>query len=250
MPILFGVGAVLLIVVLIGWLRDSAERRRANGLRKQIEQLGFEFSKEGDNQIVKGPSRFLLFSQGISAETRYVMRRPATEPDDAPDLALFEYIFTVPFGRYYQNWIQTIARLAVPSFSLPTFSVMPQAVFDALATRTRDKELRERLLESPGLKFDGHPEFTEQHHVQAYDRTAVQALITDELIDFFEHHDRLCMEASETTVLLYRFDTLTKAAELPAFIDEAEEALRLLEASQREIDRQTSDTANEPALPG
>ena len=255
MPILVAVGAVLLIVVLIGWLRDSAERRRANGLRKRAEQLGFMFSKEGDNQIVKSPSRFLLFSQGVSAETRYVMRHPGTEEaaavqNNAPDLALFEYVFTVPFGRYYQNWIQTIARLAVPTFSLPTFSVMPQAVFDALATRTRDKELRERLLGTAGLKFAEHPSFAEKHHVQAYDRVAVQALITDELIGFFERHDRLCMEASDTTVLLYRFDTLTKAADLPAFIDEAEEALRLLEASQREIDRQTSDTANEPALPG
>ncbi len=127
---------------------------------------------------------------------------------------------------------------------------MPQTVFDALATRTRDKELRERLLGTAGLKFAEHPKFTEEHHVQAYDRAAVQALITDELIDFFEHHDRLCMEASETTVLLYRFDTLTKAADLQTLIDEAEEALELLEASQRALDRQPSESANEPATAG
>ncbi len=78
MPILVAVGAILLLALLIGWVRESAERRRANGLRKRAEQLGFEFSKEGDNQIVKAPSRFLLFSQGVSAETRYVMRHPGT----------------------------------------------------------------------------------------------------------------------------------------------------------------------------
>ncbi len=153
---------------------------------------------------------------------------PTPADDEAPRIAAFEYAFNVPFGRYTQSWRQTVIQLISPTLALPDFSVMPNFVFEALATKARDEKVREHALSSSTLKLDNAPALTEETHIQAPNREAVRPLFTDALIRFFADHPDLCVEAGENTLILYRFDELTPADKLSAFIDEAYELHRIL----------------------
>lgn len=229
MQLILGLAVVIAIILLIGWLQDNKERRRVTSLREAAERLGFDFRQDEDAAVLRQTVPFLIFYQGVSSTAHNVMLSPPNPTDDeAPRIAAFEYAFNVPFGRYTQSWRQTVIQLLSPTLSLPAFSVMPNVVFEALATKARDEKVREHALSSPTLKLDNAPTLTEESHIQAPDRAAVEPLFTNALIRFFEDHPDLCVEAGDNTLILYRFDELTPADKLSAFIDEAYELHRIL----------------------
>lgn len=244
MPVLIGVGVLLLIVLSINGFHELKERRRRGRLRKQAELMGYSFNEAGEARLLELPADFLLFAQGMPVAPRNALRRPWAPPAEdgqlAPELSIFEYTFNVRFGRYLQSWRQTVVRLQAEGMSLPTFSVMPQRVFDALATRARDPELREKVLGTAQIKLPAYPTFTERIHIHGYDRLAVQSLFGDDLVAIFDNDALLCLEASGSMLVLYTFDKVAKAEELPALAEHAMRVFALLQpraavAPQEEI---------------
>jgi hypothetical protein len=234
MQLIIGVAALIVIVLIIGWLQDNKERQRIARVRREAERLELEFREEGDPGVLRETVPFLLFYQGTSSAIRNVMlaeRRVGHE--DGPDLAAFEYAFYVPYGRHVQCWRQTVIQLISTSLFLPDFSAMPHPVFEALATKARDEKVRELALTTPRVSFDDRPEFAEQTLVHGSDRERVRALFSDALIRYFKDRPGLCVEAGERVLILYRFDDLKPADGLAGFLDDAYELHRLLkEASQ------------------
>jgi hypothetical protein len=234
MPVIIGLLVVVVVVLVIGWIQDQRENRRVARLRSAAEGLGYEFREEEDASLLSQTVPFLLFHQGVSSAARNVVLTGFTASDDeAPRVAAFEYGFDVPYGRYVQRWRQTVIQVISPSLSLPAFSVMPHPVFEALAKKTNDERLRELALSSGPLAFDDAGLFTEQSHVYGLDRARIRSLFTEALIGFFEAHPDLCVEAGDSSVILYRFEKLTSADELPTFLDTARELHQhLKEASE------------------
>lgn len=234
MPLLIGVGVLLLFVLLVNGLQELKDRRRRVSLRQQAEAMGYSFAEEGDPRLLNLPADFLLFAQGVAVPPKNVMQKPWTAPAEdgqrAPDVAVFEYTFNVRFGRYLQSWRQTVVRMTSDALALPSFSVMPQRVFDALATRARDAELREKVLGVPPVKLPQYPSFAERTHVHGYDRLAVQALFDDALVALFDNDPTLCLEAGGPIMVLYSFDKVAKADELPGLVAQAADAYALLQA--------------------
>jgi hypothetical protein len=234
MPLLIGVGVLLLFVLLVNGVQDLKDKRRNASLRRQAEAMGFTYSEDGDPRLLALPAGFLLFAQGVPSGTKNAIQRPWSAPTEAgyaaPELAVFEYGFNVRFGRYLQNWRQTVVRISSDTLTLPAFSVMPQRVFEALATRARDPELREMVLGSPQIKLPQYPSFAERTHIHGYDRLAVQALFDDPLVALFDSNATLCLEASGSVVVLYAFDKVAKADELPGLVTQANEVLAMLQA--------------------
>ena len=240
MPLIIAIGAVLLLALIVNWLQDRAEQRRKGRLKDQADAIGFRYSEEGDPRLLNQTAGFLLFAQGVTRQTRNAMLGEQASPPSegttgtpgraAADVAISEYVFSVPAGRFMQNWRQTVVRLSSPSLSLPSFAVMPHAVFDALAAGARDKEMREQLVGSAGIVFNDHPKFKSQSHVMGFDRQQIRNLLSDDLIAFYEAHPSLCTEGGDTTLIFYIFDEMITAEDVPTFLSEALEAYGMLKA--------------------
>jgi hypothetical protein len=205
------------------------ERGRIRQLEKQAEALGFSFSKEGDARIYDQAHRFVLFSQGRTGKMRNLMQGQWEAPGDGAagetvDIALFEYIFTTPYGRYTELWRQTVLRIHDEELDLPTFSITPEPIFNAMLENAREPELRERLVGTAGLDFKEHPTFEEAMHVQGPDRTAIRPLFSDAVIALYEEAEVLCTEGSGPYLLIYRYDNLIAPKEIPAFVAQARTA--------------------------
>lgn len=231
MPLLIIVGGVILVVLVVGWIQNLRLKHHTRQLARVAEVLGFAFSEEGDPKLYGQAHRFLLFSQGRTGKIKNLMqgRRPVPgKPGDTVDVAVFEYTFTTPYGRYVENWRQTVVRIHDPEMDLPTFSLTPEAIFNAMLENAKDPDLRERLVGTAGLSFPQHPDFEEATHVQGPDRMALRPLFTEDVIAYFEDFNVVCTEASGPYLLFYRYDNLLKPEEVPAFLERAMDGYELL----------------------
>lgn len=238
MPLLIIVGGAIALVVILGLIQNLKQKRHTRRLRGRAEQLGLSFSEEGDARLYSQAHRFVLFSQGRTGQTQNLMqgRRPTGEDDEVVDVALFEYIFTTPFGRYVENWRQTVARIHDDTLDLPTFSVTPEPIFNAILENAREPELRERLVGTPSLDFPAHPAFDKEMHVQGPDRSAIRPLFNDDLIALYEDSGVLCTEGSGPYLLFYRYDHLMAPDEIEGFLEMAMAAYRLYREQRGEAE--------------
>jgi len=219
-PLLIAVVLVVAVMLLIGWLRDHKVLQRARRLQQQAEALGYAYLEKGDARLAQNAGRFLLFTQGREGSAANLLRR-ATEAGTAPVAELFDYTFLVSFGRYDRAWQQSVVRLTDASLDLPPFSLVPEAVLDAMLEHARDPDLRERLIGTAGIRFRDHPQFAKQMSLQSPDRRSTRALFGADLIAYLEDRPDLCLEAAGPNLLLYRFDTLLPPEDSPTFLDEA-----------------------------
>ncbi|MCJ7549120.1 MAG: hypothetical protein MUQ30_05520 [Anaerolineae bacterium] len=224
MPVIIGVIAVVVFILLITWLQDQKQSRRTRQLRRQAEILGLTYAESSGPRLLEQTYRFLLFAQGRTGSARNVIRgtRPTPGPEtEKVDVEVFEYTFSAPLGRYTESWRQSVIRLTDTSLDLPSFSLMPEPVFETMVKNARDRELRERLVGTAGISFREHPDFTERMHLHGTARKAVQALFSDDLVAFFKAHTDLCCEGSGPYLIIYRFDRLISPKNTDEILNEA-----------------------------
>jgi len=236
-PVIIGVIAVVVLVLLSAWLQDQKQSRRSRQLRRQAENLGLTYSESSGPRLLEQTYRFLLFAQGRTGSACNVMLGTRPMPGSATgevDVAVFDYSFSVPFGRYTESWQQSIIRLTDTDLDLPSFSLMPEPVFEIMVKNARDPELRERLAGTAGISFREHPNFTERMHLQGPARKAIRALFSDELVAFFEAHTDQCCEGSGPYLIFYRFEKLISPKKIGEFLDEVLLAYSAINESRRE----------------
>ncbi len=238
MPIIIGFALIILLVLMIGWLQVLRARNRTRRLRNAAEMLGFRFSEEGDPRLLSQAARFLIFSIGQTGEMSHVMQGEKGDLPGQPDVAIFEYAFSTPLGRYVESWRQTVVRFASDELDLPDFSLIPEPIFDRMVDQARGKEMRERLMGTASVRFPDHPEFEERAHVLGQDRARVRALLSDDVIAFHRAHPELCIEGSGHSLLCYRYDELVSPAEVDDFLREAKEVYELLARDNEALDEE------------
>ncbi|MGC9468232.1 MAG: hypothetical protein ACP5HS_06560 [Anaerolineae bacterium] len=261
MPILTVVVLIVVLALLWGLIQDQAERRRVRRVQAKAEELGFSPSEESKSRVLTQTGHFLLYNQGETGSVQHPLAGKFPTAAGPVDVVLFEYVFTIPFGRFTRSWFQTVARLtpalseapeasgASRALTLPGFSTMSELSFDRMIENARDKELRERLLETAGARFPDHPSFGEEFHVIAQDRRAVEDLYTDDLIAFHEAHPDLCVEGYGETLLCYHFDQILEPVEIGDFVQASLEVFERYSAASATIgaqqDRATTERRGE-----
>ena len=190
--------------------------------------------------MLRNVSHFLLFSQGRSGDVLNVLEGEETRNGITVAIALFDYVFSMPMGRYTRHWRQTVLRLASTDLELPGFGVMPESIFERMVAHIQDRSTRELLQGSAGISFRGHPNFNQMMHVQGPNRAQVRELFDEQLLRFFEGgdgappHYNLCVEGAGDTLLVYRYDREVDPEDLRAFLDMAFEVYdRVAAASHR-----------------
>ncbi|MGC9521960.1 MAG: hypothetical protein ACP5HG_08785 [Anaerolineae bacterium] len=232
MPILIAFAAIIIVVVLISGLQTLRARVRTRRLRRAAESLGFRFTEEGDPQLLHRTAGLLLFSMGQTGEMANVMRGQMPDLPGRPDVAIFEYTFSAPLGRFIESWRQTVVRFSSDALGLPYFSLLPEPVFDQMAANARTSEMKERLMGTAGVRFPDHPEFAGQVHVLAEDDAQVRALLDDATRAAYRAHPGLCVEGIDRILCCYRYDELASPADVAERLEEAAEIYRHLVRSR------------------
>ncbi|MGC9350053.1 MAG: hypothetical protein ACP5JG_18075 [Anaerolineae bacterium] len=226
MPVIIVVVLVILIVIIATWIRNLVTRSRTTKLEEKARFLDFHFTEEGDLTLIHRSGPFLLFALGDSRGIRNLMQGQI----DEIDVAVFDFRYSVSLSpRYAENWWQTVVRLSSPSLDLPTFSLLPEEVHDAITDRIDDPMMQERLLGMASLRFDGYPEFNERYRLQGMDHAGIEALFGDDLLHYFEGRDDIAVEGDGTQLIFYRFNEPIPPEEIEEFLRKAIDSFHAFE---------------------
>ncbi|PZR73670.1 MAG: hypothetical protein DLM73_09945 [Chthoniobacterales bacterium] len=199
-----------------------ADYVRSNKIEAFARSLGVPFRRKptgSDNALPIGCS---LENKGRNHIIANVLEALHT---DELVLTLFDYQYTVGFGRQSQNYNQTIARMQAPLLKLPYFNLYPETIFAKMG----------KVFGASDINFSDAPEFSDNYILRGGDEAALRAIFTPALRQFLEPLQHLSIEGADDVLFLYRWQRRTKPRDLAAAIEQNKRLLALLFEGQQSM---------------
>ena len=203
-------GAIVAGLGLLIWSGVRAENRRRDELRQVAEGLGFEFLPNGDPAFAQSLTGFALFSAGGGGRLSCLMR--GTTRDLEAAIFGYTYITTYYEGNESKQRPHHHAVVGFRSGTahLPAFALRPEGVLDKVTSWFGGQD----------IDFASHPTFSRQYLLRGPDVDAIRRLFTDRVLDYFEQHPNLYVEASGDRLLLYREGGLLEGPQVLPLLEE------------------------------
>jgi hypothetical protein len=203
-------GAAVVVVVLVFNLVRAGRRREA--FHRVAEDLGFTFygkTKEAWRALAGLP----LFDRGHAKRSRNVLKGTARDVE----LTIFDYHYTTGGGKSSKTHKQSVIAFRSPGLELPEFALRPENLFHKIGSAFGYQD----------IDFDGHPRFSSHYLLRGEEEGAVRALFDDAVLDYFEGHQNLCVEAAGDRLILYRRSQRIDPGEVRRFMEQGFEVYSL-----------------------
>ncbi len=198
-------GFVLLVIAVIAVMAIRQARQRTRDLAALAQTMGFSFLGQG----WRGP--VLPATPKISL----LQRMHPGRFSDAMTGAMGGFrvsVFDYTYGNGKNSITQTLTSFT-QEVQLPAFELRPENIFDAIGDAITHSD----------IDFDSNPEFSRRYHLRAPDEMRIRTLFSPGLQMFFEQiptDKNWHVEASGTTLIIYRHRWPAKAEEIPALLRE------------------------------
>jgi hypothetical protein len=207
----FGVTSAAVITVLA--ILQAKQRTRA--LAELSQRMGFTFL--GNNW--RGPALSPNYKTSLLQRTRGGFLDAMTGTMGGLRVSVFDY-------RYGSG--KNSVTLTMTCFSqdaeLPPFELRPENIFDKIGDAITHSD----------IDFDSHPEFSRRYHLRSPDENRARMLFGPSLLSYFEQipsEKKWHVEASGTSLIIYRHRWPAKADEVPALLNETSEIARTILSS-------------------
>lgn len=187
-------------------------RRRTEQLGQVAVELGFEFLPGGDQRLLGELEPFHLFSQG-RAKTLWNLMRGS---DGMLEIASFDYRYTVGSGKSRRVLAQSVVCLTCSGGTLPRFCLRPENLWHKIGT----------IFGYQDIDFPDHPSFSQKYLLRGGDETAIRAVFTRDVLEFFERRPPFSAEAGGSRLIIYRELKLVPPEQLRDFLEEGLQTLR------------------------
>jgi hypothetical protein len=206
-------------VVFIG-LALYFQRRRSKKMEAAAVSLGLTFRRKPTDADNRLPAGCYLADLGHDRGVSNVL-----EAAETAELAftLFDYQYTIGYGRSSQACCQTISRMQSPLLKLPSFLLFPETIFSKLG----------KLFGGADINFPDSSEFSKNYILRGEDEDAIHALFSPTLRQTLTPMRHLTIEGGADCLFIFRANRRTKPAELSALIDEDKRILALFFDAQR-----------------
>jgi hypothetical protein len=213
--VIVAITAVIIVAVLVGmWY---AGKKRAKDLQALAASQGYEFVATR-NDLLDTLQEFSLFTRGRWGKATNLL---GTKVDGAA-IAVFDYAYTVTrgTGRNRQNSTHNQSVLVCDSerLDLPAFRMEPEGLFERLGS----------AMGAQDIDFAEHPAFSKAFVLQGSDEAQLRALFGPDKLEYFAAHKGMCVEGHGRRLILYRHGKRVPPKEIPAFVEQGRELLRLL----------------------
>ena len=240
-PVLWAIPLVIIGLILVGLLILRAQKlseQRLKKLKDFAEQMGMEFSEKGDSALLESLSAFDLFSKS-GVKITNVLYGDSEQLGYGEEFEVRILECTQDIGEDGQVH-QTVICFRSSQLSLPDFSMRPEYFFHKIGS----------VLGYQDIDFESHPtaaEFSKKYLLRGKDEQKIRVLFTDKVLTFFAAHPdvgnghlpfwhwsqhMVCVEGSGDQLILYRDGIRIKPEDIPAFMKEGFEALRLFAQEQ------------------
>jgi hypothetical protein len=196
-----------------------ADKRRSNKIQAIATRLGYTFRRkptDADNSLIAGCN---IANAGHSRSTSNILE--AAQSAELK-ITLFEYAYTIGYGKSSQRYNQTVTRMQSTVFHLPAFILYPETIFSKLG----------KLFGGADINFSEAPAFSKKYILRGPDEAAIRALFTPTVLQFFEQRKALTIDSAGDTLFLHRANRRIKPEELESHIAEAKNVLALFFEAQ------------------
>jgi hypothetical protein len=132
-------------------------------------------------------------------------------------ITMFEYAYTIGYGRSSQRFNQTVTRMQASVLHLPAFTLYPETIFSKLG----------KLFGGADVNFPQAPAFSKKYILRGPDEAAIRVLFTPTVLQFFDQRQALTVDAAGDTLFVHRANRRIKPEELESQLAEAKNVLAL-----------------------
>jgi hypothetical protein len=215
MIIALAIGGILSLI------SNYFEQVRTEKIEKLARSLGLTFRHTPTAADSELPVGCYLAETGRNPAVSNVLEVART---DELNLILFEYEYTVGYGKSQHTTHQTIARMRAPLLKLPPFLLFPETIFSKIGV----------MFGQTDVNFSDSPEFSDRFILRGHDEAALRAIFSPALRQALTPLDHLTIEGADDVLFIFRTDRRIKPEDLVARIEEEKKILALFfEAQQR-----------------
>ena len=217
---------ILTMVVLVGvtagifGLVFYFDRRRSQKIAAMAQSLGLTFRRKPTEADKALPAGSYLANEGHGRVVSNVLE--ATRSDEL-DFTLFDYQYTVGYGKTSATYQQTVTRMQSALFRLPKFILYPETIFAKMG----------KVFGKSDINFPDSPDFSDKFILRGDDETSTRALFTPALRQALEAHGGLTIEAAGDLLFIFRPGRRFKPDELPAKMEQDKRIAALFFEAQR-----------------
>jgi len=195
--LIFFVGSLILIFLRVG-------KKRTEQFALISAELKLNFFPKGTTSLFERLKPFHLFSKGWSRKIKNLMEGEANKVE----LAIFDYQYTTHGGQHPQTHRQSLLFIHSPKLHLPDFSLRPENVFHKIGGSFGYKD----------INFETHPIFSKSYLLRGENEAAIRGLFNNELLNFIQSQQKICIEGSGDQIIFYRHKSRVKPEEVESFM--------------------------------
>jgi hypothetical protein len=209
--VFFAIIAFSLIIFAVG---AYFEKKRREALSAVAEELAFQFRPNGDAELNQLLSGFELFNLGHSRRMTNLLQGKTSDLE----LNLFDYQYTTGSGKNRTTRTYSIFVARRPGMKLPEFSLAPENFLHKIGS----------LFGFQDIDFDSHPRFSSRYLLRGSDEEAIRTLFKPKVLDWFEEHGGLTIEAKRDLVVFYKSPRISPT-QIRNFMAEGFEVLKVFD---------------------
>jgi hypothetical protein len=213
------IGVIAVVAAVSYFVGNIRRKKRTEALERIAGELGLTFSPQGDEQLITQLGWCNLFSRGRDKKALNLMRGS----NEGREIAVFDYQYVRGHGKNRRTVCSTVACLRSDGPPLPGFLLRPEGAWDKISN----------LFGGADIDFDTHPKFSRSFVLCSQSESAVRALFTPWVLEYFEQHPGISAEGSNDTVLFYRHGKRVPPEGVNEFLADAFELLSLFRGEQR-----------------
>jgi hypothetical protein len=210
--ILSWIGGIALVAAII-YFGIQAEKKRTAAFQATAAELGFEFSPQGDVDLLKTLGGFHLFSQGHSKKLWNLLRSRT----ENLELAIFDYTFSVGSGKGRRTSQQSVIAFRFAGPNLSTFLLRPEGFWDKIGSWMGYRD----------IDFDDYPVFSRSYLLRGNEEKVVRQLFSAPILDYFTDNPGLAVEGGGPILLYYRPRKRVEPQNVRTFMEEGWKVLTL-----------------------
>jgi hypothetical protein len=184
-------------------------RKRTQALTTVALEIGFVFAGESWKNVPQAPLlQTALFNKGRAKYFQNIM----TGSVDRLHASVFDYSYTVGWGRYSRVYNQTVAAYRKNDAALPSFSLYPQGLVHKIWEAMVHKD----------VAFHSQLDFFRRYYVRSLEKERVNILFTPALLTFLEGFDKKKkwrVEGLSDTLIIYRSGKKSKPEDVRSFLE-------------------------------
>ncbi|MGB3296683.1 MAG: hypothetical protein WBA76_00330 [Phormidesmis sp.] len=163
--------------------------RRTEAVKAFAHGLGFAYREYPRQHINSAIWQSDLCSRGRDRTLKNLVQGEI----NATSFSVADYSYVTGHGKGKRTHCQTIALVECHQRYLPRFRLMPENLFHKIGG----------VFGRQDIDFDTHPDFSNQYLLQGYDEAEIRGCFNPSVLEFFQSHQRFCVESMGSVLLYY-----------------------------------------------